>query len=126
MSKLSQKQARTHTAGMRRAWIVVGLIALPVVLLIGAMAISGGPKEPTAAERAARREQVAAVSRVITDAGATLRETKAGNFVIEIPLNQAMTMTERQAKEMALAAYQRLGQSVSVKSPAGQVLAEAP
>lgn len=130
MSYKSKLEAKRLKSGIRRAWILAGLMVLPfVVLLIFFLWRSGHLQEDGKrgrAERAARQQRVEALSSSLEKSGALVSCNQSGVVTITLPVDVAMQISDRLAKETALKAHERTDCPVKVTTPAGQILAEAP
>lgn len=110
----------------KAGWLI--LAGLSPILLVGTcVGLSESNRDP-GAERAAlleMRQREKDVSEILTTAGMTV-DHRQGSSTVTLSTAAAMTISRREARELARATRARLGKSVRVETPAGQVLAESP
>ena len=109
----------------RRIWEKICVMCSPVVLLLGGLVYLSyhADFEAASRERAQRAQRMESIQDALGTA--VIREIKPGLAEVELPADEALKVTTREATELALTVRSRLGGLVRVVTPARQVLAEA-
>jgi len=111
-------------------WGCIGIALFPLVLLAGFIGWSLTQRDEDLARERTRQQQtrqsVDTLAAALAPSGSSVSSSASGVITITLPASVAMEASERVAKELALVAREKSGAVVKIKSPAGQILAEAP
>jgi hypothetical protein len=135
MALSASKRSKLHPEKKSPGCMIAlaSMLLIPLVLILLAMVPRWMAPEPTQSvlEFRAKKASAAqagreAVSEIIEKSGGEYSIAADGAQVITLSQTEALTISERAAKETALLVASRTGSRARVVTPAGQVLAEAP